>query len=61
MHYYEVAPIKIIRSGSDSFTYSSETKLLIGHIVEISVGKKQLVGVIIATSKKPHPQRVGYL
>ena len=53
MHYYEVAPIQIIRSGSDSFTYSSEAELSIGQIVEISVGKKQLVGVIIETSKKP--------
>ena len=53
MHYYEVAPTQIIRSGSDAFTYSSETELSIGQITEISVGKKQLVGVVVSRSKKP--------
>jgi len=53
MHYYEVAPNQIVRSGSDSFTYSSEDALSIGQVVEVSIGKKQLVGVIVATSKKP--------
>ncbi len=53
MHYYEVAPTKIIRVGSDSFTYSSSTQLPIGTIVTIEVSKKILVGIIIGKSKKP--------
>ncbi len=53
MHYYEVAPTKIIRSGSDSFTYSSELSLPIGSIVLIEIGKKQLTGVVIKKSNKP--------
>ncbi len=52
MHYYEVAPTQIIRSGSDSFTYSSEHVLLIGQLVRISIGKKVLNGVIISERKK---------
>lgn len=50
MKYYEVAPTQIIRSGSDSFTYSSEQPLLIGQIVRISVGKKLLNGLVIGVT-----------
>lgn len=53
MHYYEVAPNQIVRLGADSFTYSSSAPLKIGHIVEISVGKKVLVGVVIRSANKP--------
>jgi primosomal protein N' (replication factor Y) len=53
MHYYEVAPIRIIRPGSDSYTYSSESSLSVGTIVTIEVGKKQLIGVVLSTSFKP--------
>ncbi len=53
MQYYEVAPIRIIRAGSATFTYSSETPLLIGQIVTIEVGKKELIGVIISNASKP--------
>ena len=43
--YYEIAPIKIVRSGSDILTYSSAEELEIGQIVEIPVGKKNLIGL----------------
>lgn len=52
MHYYEVAPTQIIRSGSDSFTYSSEQPLHIGQVVRISIGKKTLNGLVIDNVKK---------
>lgn len=48
MYYYEVAPTQIVRSGSDSFTYGSETALSIGQIVRITVGKKILNGLVVA-------------
>lgn len=54
MNYYEVAPIKIIRIGSDSFTYSSNSPINVGAIVLIEVGKTKQVGVIINKTKKPH-------
>ena len=47
MYYYEVAPTQIVRSGTDRFTYSSETRLSIGHIVRISVGAKLMNGVVL--------------
>ena len=53
MHYYEVAPTSIVRSGSDTFTYSSERELNLGTIVRISVGKKAMNGVIFAAATKP--------
>jgi len=53
MHYYEVAPNQIIRSGSASFTYHSEIELAIGKIVTVEIGKKTAVGIIIKKSPKP--------
>lgn len=53
MHYYEVAPNAIVRSGSDTFTYASSEPLQIGQIVTIEVGKKNLVGVVIFSAQKP--------
>ena len=47
MYYYEVAPTQIVRSSTDRFTYSSETRLSIGHIVRISVGTKLMNGVVL--------------
>lgn len=51
MYYYEVAPNQIVRSGSDTFTYSSDTTLETGTIVRINVGKKLMNGIIISQSK----------
>lgn len=53
MHYYEVAPTIIVRPGQDSLTYSSDTKLDLGAIIEIPVGKRQTVGVIISSTNQP--------
>ncbi|RYF28255.1 MAG: DEAD/DEAH box helicase, partial [Chloroflexi bacterium] len=38
---------------SASFTYSSETPLLIGQIVTIEVGKKTVLGIVVSKVEKP--------
>lgn len=53
MHYYEVAPTKIIRAGSSTFTYSSAQPLEVGQIVTIEVGKKELIGVLMSKVSAP--------
>lgn len=53
MHYYEVAPNRIIRSNDDYFTYHSDTELKPGHIVEISLGSGTSIGVVLRAVKKP--------
>lgn len=53
MYYYEVAPNQIVRTDNIAFTYASPSPLSIGQLVIIEVGKKHLVGIIIAESKKP--------
>jgi primosomal protein N' (replication factor Y) len=53
MQYYEVAPLRIIRAGSSTFTYASETPLQPGQIVTIEVGKKELIGLVMAQVTEP--------
>lgn len=53
MHYYEVSPTIIARSGINAFTYSSAEEMPIGQIVIIPIGKKQVVGVVIQKTSKP--------
>ena len=53
MHYYEVAPNQLIRAGSATFTYGSETSLPIGTLVSVQVGKKNMPGVIIQEVGNP--------
>jgi primosomal protein N' (replication factor Y) (superfamily II helicase) len=53
MHYYDVAPTKIVRTDSQFFTYASNDSLSNGTIVKIPVGKKELLGVVIKASTKP--------
>lgn len=53
MHYYEVAPTKIVRPDSSSFTYASSSPLRPGHIVSIQVGRREFVGVILKNVAKP--------
>ncbi len=53
MHYYEVAPNQIVRAGSSSFTYSYDKILKIGQIVNIEVGKKTMIGVVLGKVDKP--------
>ncbi len=45
--------MRIARAGSDTFTYGSDVPLAIGHIVVIELGKKEVIGVIIAATEKP--------
>ena len=53
MHYYEVAPTKIIRSGSDTFTYEFTEDIEIGSLVNIPVSKTTQLGIIIKRTNKP--------
>lgn len=53
MHYFEVAPNKIIRQDKGYFTYSHADDLKIGQIVKIEVGKKLMLGVVIKKVLKP--------
>lgn len=53
MYYYEVAPNQIVRPGHDVFTYSSDLTLSKGQIVVIEVGKKNMIGLVIQSVKKP--------
>jgi len=53
MHYYEVAPLKIIRATSKSFTYHWPEALSLGQVVQVSVGAQQVVGVIMTRARKP--------
>lgn len=53
MNYYEVAPLRIVRTGTDTLTYESAVTLAIGTIVTIPIGATSRQGVII--SKTPRP------
>ena len=53
MYYYEVAPNRIVRPGSDTFTYRSSEPCQPGHIVEVPVGTKKVIGVIITEVQEP--------
>jgi len=53
MHYYEVAPNRIVRPGVSFFTYSSKEKLNIGQVVLIEIGKKNSVGIVFKEVNKP--------
>ena len=53
MHYYEVAPISLVRSDATFFTYASSGPLEVGQIVVVPVGKKSVVGVVLKESKQP--------
>lgn len=53
MFYYEVAPRKLIRSDSQSFTFHHDSQLQIGSIVLIEIGKTNQIGLVIEAVKKP--------
>ena len=53
MHYYEVAPTIIVRADQNSFTYGSQAKLSVGDLVEISLGKKNVIGLVTEQTSKP--------
>ena len=54
MFYYEAAPNQIVRADADTLTYSSEVELALGTIVEIPIGKKSAIGVVIQKTTKPN-------
>lgn len=53
MHYYEVAPLKIVRAGSDTLTYASDMPLAVGALVLIEVGQATLVGLVVEQVERP--------
>ena len=53
MYYYEVAPTKVVRAGSDTFTYHSPSPLAAGLLVLVPVGKTSLVGIVVKKTHKP--------
>ncbi|MBM3210044.1 primosomal protein N' [Candidatus Saccharibacteria bacterium] len=53
MHYYEVAPTKIVRAKADWFTYHSETAYVKGDLVTIPVGNTLQQGIILKKVNKP--------
>lgn len=53
MDYYEVAPTRIARAGSDTFTYSSKAQLLAGQLVVVELGKKEQPGVVTKKVSQP--------
>lgn len=54
MKYYEVAPLKIIRAGSDTFTYASNAPMSPGQLVEIEVGTRTVTGLVMSIVSKPN-------
>lgn len=44
--YYEVAPRVVVRADSGVFTYASETPLMPGQLVEVSIGRKRSAGIV---------------
>lgn len=59
MRYFEVAPTKMVRAQSATFTYHTEnTAIEIGSLVMIPVGKKELVGLVVEKAARPsYPTR----
>lgn len=53
MYYYLVAPTVIVRKNEYAFTYHSESKLSVGTLVRISIGKKESNGIVVGTAHKP--------
>ncbi len=53
MYYYEVAPTIIVRAEQTTFTYASDLQIAVGTIVEVSVGKRTISGLVIKETTKP--------
>lgn len=53
MHYYEIAPLKIVRSDKSYFTYQCSESVEIGKIVLIPVGKKTVRGIVLREVEQP--------
>ncbi len=46
MYYYEIAPSLIVRAGQNTLTYSSDSVLDTGAIVEVEIGSRLTIGVV---------------
>lgn len=53
MKYYLIAPAKTFHSSDNLLTYSSETPLKIGQIVEIPLGRQSTIGIIVKNTTQP--------
>lgn len=53
MHYYEVAPNRIVRQDSTVLTYAHATPLQIGQIVSIEIGSRQALAVVMREVEQP--------
>lgn len=53
MHYYEIVPLKIVHGSQGVLTYESETKLAVGAIVSVPVGKQTISGIVTGVVTKP--------
>lgn len=52
MKYYEVAPNRIVRAGQTTYTYSYQGHLEIGQLVEIEIGSKKHIGIVLKQTQK---------
>lgn len=53
MEYYLIAPAKTFHSSDNLLTYSSETPLEIGQIVEIPLGRQSTIGIVVKNTTQP--------
>lgn len=53
MKYYLIAPAKTFHSSDNLLTYSSETPLKIGQIVEIPLGRQSAIGIVVKNTTQP--------
>ncbi|MDO4870914.1 MAG: primosomal protein N' [Candidatus Saccharibacteria bacterium] len=53
MNYYLVAVNQVVSKQHDRFTYSSDLQLSVGQIVQVPIGKKTAIGIVLQTVSKP--------
>lgn len=53
MNYFLVAVNQVVSKQHDSFTYASDLQLKNGQIVEVPIGKKTAIGVVLKSVPKP--------
>ncbi len=54
MFYYEVAPLRIVRTGSTMLTYASAEAVAPGTIIRVSIGQSHALAVVWKKVAKPH-------
>ena len=53
MKYYLIAPAKTFHSSDNLLTYSSETPLKIGQIVEVPLSRQSTIGIVVKNTTQP--------